>query len=445
MRIHAQRVLTGVALAILLLVVVALFTTMGMQRHLSMLESQGAGDKNTTVVYADNNASTPPFPEALDAAHVASAKYYANASSIHGAGRESRAVIEEQRKKVAALVGVEPCEIVFTSGATESNNIIIRSVTRFLEVDHPKGSTTDHKKVKDGSSPLMKIVTTPIEHASIMQTIESMSDTIKADITPVDRYGKVNLEHFEKLLEGGGIIMACIIIANNEIGTIQDVVALSALCRKHRVHLHCDMTQMFGKYAMNLTEMRIDSATMSAHKFHGPKGVGALYVRNGVAMTNACMTGGGQEDTRRGGTENIGGVCGMATALSMCMAMLHGGKATEIREMRDYIRTEIKRHIPGVTENGHPTDSMYNTLSLSLPVNTRKLIPVLDKERIYANVGCACSQGKGSKTLQAIGLTPAQSQGSLRISLGFMNTREDCVRLVDAIVRGTRKLLLEKS
>ena len=461
----ANRLVVGVAIVVVVFVTVMVMAVLATKKSMSRPPATAA---TSSIVYADNNASTRPFPEALTASHLASDRYFANASSIHAAGRQSREVIDMYRHAIAGMIGAESCELIFTSGATESNNLVIRSLVkhelerrrtessgnegrerdrggeREMDMERDRERKTegrqDDRRPGDRSSRI-RIVTTPIEHASIIQTLDSLSADVDVDIVPVDRTGRIDTDAFWTLVRRPGVAMACIILANNEIGTIQDVAALSAACKKARVHLHCDMTQMFGKYEVNMSELGVDSATMSSHKFHGPKGIGALYLRKGVAMSNACMTGGGQEHAHRGGTENIGGVCGMAVALGMCMTLLKKGDAQRrIFEMREYIRRQLVQRVPGVIVHGPRQNVLYNTLSVSLPVDSRRLVELLDADDVYVSVGCACSKGKGSQTLKAIGLGEKERRGSLRISLGFFNVPEDCDRIVHSISRGIQTL-----
>lgn len=367
--------------------------------------------------YMDNNASTPMFPVVLRFMAQIMSQNYANPSSIHALGRASRQVINEARAVLAGLVGCADSEIVFTSGATESNNLIIRGTMIQRRESHGVGS----------KAPPPEIITTPIEHASTYQTISSLP-YVDVKYTRMDGEGHIDLEHMQTLFNAN-TAMVCIIMGNNEIGTIQNIPAIAAMCKRYRVHLHCDMTQIFGKYMVNLKTLGVDSATMSAHKFHGPKGVGALYVRTGVQL-QSCITGGGQEMSLRGGTENVAGIAGMAKALQECMKMISEKHDLKVRSMRDYIRLELRRLIPGMVVNGDVAHGLYNTLSVCMPFNSRAMMPYMDQHGIYINVGCACSKGDTSKVLSSIGRTKEQQEGSLRISLGFFNTMDQCRHLV---------------
>lgn len=395
--------------------------------------------KNVDVVYADNNASTPMFPEASAAMVEANARHFSNPSSIHSGGRHARMELEHQRDVIARLLDCSPTELVFTGGATESNNIAIRGV-----VEHQLR----------GSQLRVRIVTTPIEHASVSQTVEAMVElrantngaSVELLTVNVDRFGVIDMAHFSSLLDENHVDLACIIMGNNEIGTIQDVAALSRACKKRGTHLHCDMTQVVGKYRVSLRKLGVDSATMSAHKFHGPKGIGALYLqKRAETETKCCATGGSQEMGVRGGTENVAGVCGMAAALKRCHALISLQEDLRVRSMRDTLKRRLVERLPPATLfNGHPKRCMYNTISLCLPLNSRELVKdVLDRSGVYVNVGCACSNGDSSKTLRAVGLTDAQINGSLRISLSFMNTEDECEYMCDRLVEGVTSMMMD--
>jgi len=384
-------------------------------------------------VYADNNASTRMFPEALKAQVHASRLLFSNPSSIHAGGLRCREVQEDVRERVAKLLGASRNgHVVFTGGATESNNIAIRGVVR-------------HRLAKKKHAPV-RIVLTPVEHASVMQTVEAVAEGhegVEFVTVDVDATGRIDMAHFTEIVQAGDVALACVIMGNNEIGTLQDVRGLARVCRANGTHLHCDMTQVVGKYRLDLRGLGVHTATFSAHKFHGPKGVGGLYVAPRARISyDAAATGGHQEGGRRGGTENLPGICAMASALEKCHVLLALQEDRRVRAMRDLVKSELRDRLPqGTLFNGHPRDGMYNTVSLCVPVNSREIIRLLNPRGIYINVGCACSNGDGSKTLRAIGRSDAQINGSVRISLSFMNTEAQCRRLCDALVQAVHQLM----
>jgi cysteine desulfurase len=366
------------------------------------------------VVYLDNNGTTQIFPESLDVMNYVYRNYYGNASALYSLGSQSKQLLEKCREKMASMLNCKASEIFFTSGATESNNIAIRGV---------------FSKHKDKGK---HVIMTSIEHPSVDETVKTL-DGADVTVLEVDKYGVLNLDHLRNAIRKDTVLVT-VIMGNNEIGTLQDIKAMAALCRAQGVHFHCDMTQVIGKYIVNFTELDVDSATGSGHKFHGPKASGFMYLRKGLDKFDSCMSGGHQEKNVRSGTENIPGIVSMCYSLALCHRYIQSGKAQKIKEMRDWMKNELIRRIPGTIVNGHPTYTLYNTLSLCVPVNSRKLLMALDKRRIYVNTGSACSQGASSRVLDAIGVPIETQDGSIRISLGFMTTWSESVKAVNNIV-----------
>lgn len=358
------------------------------------------------LIYLDNNGTTRIFDESLKLMEHIYKQYYGNASGLYKFGAKSKKLLEASRTKIAKMLNCELCEVFFTSGATESNNIAIRGV---------------FTKHRDRGK---HIITSSIEHPSVWETIRSLPG-VEITFLPVDKYGKVDMLEVANSIRRDTILVS-VIMGNNEIGVIQDIKGIAKICREKGVHFHCDMTQIIGRYIVDITALGVDSATASSHKFHGPKAAGILYLKKGTYF-DSCMSGGHQEKNIRAGTENVPGIVAMCYSLHLCYEHLKRGKQQEIQEMRDWIRKEIQSKIPEAIVNGHPTDNMYNTLSLCLPSDSRKLVMMLDKKNICVNVGSACSKGKTSTVLDAIGLSPETQQGSLRISLGFLSSWEDCI------------------
>lgn len=386
------------------------------------------------AVYADNNASTPAFPEVVQAVASVTAACYANPSSVHALGRRSRELLDACRRRFAELLGARQCEVVFTSGATEANNAAIRGLFAAQRASGGGGGGAPRRR--------FRVVTSNVEHASVYQTLRSLPEREAETVpVPVGPDGRLPPEAVVEALEAAPTDMVCVILANNEVGTIQDIAPVAEACRARGVHLHLDVTQVVGRYPLDLHALGCDTATLSAHKFHGPKGVGALFVRDGVRF-DACATGGGQEMSWRSGTENLAGIRGAVVALERCAAELASGGDARVRAMRDHVEAALLAGLPpgGVRVNGAGGARLYNTLSVSFPgVNSRaQLVPALDEARVYVNVGCACSQGKPSATLQALGLTPEEQQGSIRVSFGFMNTPQEARKLARALLAAVR-------
>jgi cysteine desulfurase len=359
---------------------------------------------NNRLVYLDNNGTTKTFDESLELMEHVYKNYYGNASAMYSLGAKSKRLLELCRDKLSVLLNCETCEIFFTSGATESNNIAIRGVfSKYRE----KGK---------------HVISTSIEHPSVYETIKSLPG---AHITflPVDNHGLIDLQELSNAIRKDTVLVS-VIGASNEIGTIQDIKAIAQICRNKGVHFHCDMTQIIGKYKINLKELGIDSVTGSSHKFHGPKSCGFLYLKKGTECPS-ILTGGHQEKNIRSGTENIPGIVAMCFSLYKCYKLIDQGKNIEMAKMKEWMKHKLLRHIPGLVLNGHPSRSLYNTLSMCLPCDSRKLLMALDKKNICINTGSACSKGKTSAVLDAIGVPVEQQKGSARISLGFLNTWSD--------------------
>lgn len=385
---------------------IAIFIALVIAIVMKTLSNVRTSIKDDKLIYLDNNGTTRIFDESLKIMEHIYKNYYGNASGLYKFGSKSKKLLEASRDKISKMLNCEPCEIFFTSGATESNNIAIRGI---FSKHRERGK---------------HIITSSIEHPSVWETARSLPG---AEITflPVDRYGKIDLQELRNYIRKDTILVS-VIMGNNEIGVIQDIKGIAEICKAQGVHFHCDMTQIIGRYFVDMTSLGVDSATASSHKFHGPKAAGILYLKQGTYF-DSCMSGGHQEKNIRAGTENVPGILAMCYSLHMCYELLKRGKHKEIREMRDWIKQELQDNIPEVIINGHPTDSMYNTLSVCLPCDSRKLVMMLDKKNVCVNVGSACSKGKTSNVLDAIGLSPEIQQGSLRISLGFMTTWDDCV------------------
>jgi cysteine desulfurase len=372
------------------------------------------------IIYLDNNGTTRIFDETLIVMDHIYKYYYGNASGVYKLGSKSKKLLEDCRSNLAGLLHCEPCEVFFTSGATESNNLAIRGI---------------YAKHKERGK---HVITTTVEHPSITETVLSLEG---ADVTflAVDKYGKIDIKELQSSIRKDTVLVT-VIMGNNEIGTIQDIRAISKVCKQKDVHFHCDMTQIIGKYNINLKDLGVDSATGSGHKFHGPKATGFLYLKTN-AFFETCVTGGGQEKNIRAGTENIPGIVGMCHSLAICNALLKQNHHIAIKEKRDWIKQTLEQRIPNCIINGHPTDMMYNTLSICLPVNSRKVIMKLDEQDICVNTGSACSKGHSSKVLTAIGLPKEKQDGSMRISLSFMTTWEECKIATHHIIKESHALL----
>src|SRR5690554_2934203 len=371
-------------------------------------------------VYLDNAATTALKSEVLDAMLPYFQSFYGNPSSQHGAGREAKSAIETSRKLVAQLITAHPGDIVFNSGGTESNNMILKGAVRDLGVKH--------------------IITSVIEHHGILHTVEYLEKTrqIKLTILPVDQFGQISMDSLEKALsESEGKTLVSIMHANNEIGSMIDIDAVAHLCKAYDALFHSDTVQSFAHCHIDVQHTPIDFLSVAAHKFHGPKGVGFLYMRKSAKL-HEQIHGGAQERGLRAGTENVAGIVGLAKAAELAYMHLNEDKA-HILGLKKYLINQIREAISGVLFNGRIDEgaSLYTVLSISLPPHQSGglLLFKLDMQKIYVSGGSACSSGAavGSHVMAAIQHDPERVP--LRVSFSKYNTKEDIDTLVSAIVK----------
>jgi cysteine desulfurase len=383
------------------------------------------------IIYADNAATTKIRPEVLAAYNAACETAYGNPSSQHSVGKAGHDALEWARTKYARYMSVDPSTIYFTSCGTESNNIAIRSVLSHMR------NVTGNRTI---------IVTSSVEHSSVRKTAELAAGGKQNHImVPVDGRGYVDEAKFQEILSvnGPNIAMVSIILAQNEVGTLQRIPNLVALAKRYAgpdVPFHTDATQAFGKYYINPDMMGVDLMTASAHKFHGPRGVGLLYARQNILDPALIpMSGGGQERGCRSGTENVPAIVASAVALECMLGnqAVWQDRKQRVKAMRDSIFAEIAKHIPGIAVNGDPSNGLYNLLSVSLPggVNSADIVKLLDQQRIMVGSGSACNKGRPSEGMLAMGRSPEAIQGTLRFSLSEFNTPRECQLLAAAVVR----------
>jgi cysteine desulfurase len=375
-------------------------------------------------VYLDHAATTPVDPEVAEAMTRVLRDVPGNPSSIYGEGRAARALVDRAREDVAAAIGADPSEIVFTSGGTEADNLALRGVL------------TAHEGERDG------LVISSIEHHAVLDTAEDLTHHGHAHVTivPVDGDGLVDPAAVGRALDGRTALVS-IMHANNEIGTIQPIAEIGALCRARGVTFHSDAVQTVGVLAFDVREIPIDLVSINAHKFYGPKGVGALYVRRGTRIAT-IQTGGGQEKGRRTGTENVAGVVALGVAMRIA-AGRRDEDARRLARLRDRVIEGVRQRIPGAVLTGHPTRRLPNNASFCFPgTQGESLIVALDLEGISASSGSACTSGKTdpSHVLLAIGLDRDVAQGSLRITVGRDTTTGDVDRLLEVLPRVVERL-----
>jgi len=383
--------------------------------------------EKTRRVYLDHNATTPTHPEVVKAMMPYYETIFGNASSVHQFGREARKAVEEARGKIAALLGAKhPDEIVFTGGGTESDNLAIRGVAHALK---QKG---DH------------IITSSIEHHAVENTCKSLEKSgYKVTYLPVDKYGLVDLEALKNAITDKTILIS-IIYANNEVGTIEPLKEVVDIAKKKGIYVHTDAVQAVGKIDINVKELRVDLLSLSAHKFYGPKGVGALYIKKGTKIT-PMQTGGHHEKKRRAGTENVPGIVGLGKAADMAKLEM-AGEAKRLSALRDKLQRGIEKAIKEVRLNGHPTQRLPNTCNISFEyLEGESIILNLDMEGIGVSTGSACTSGslEPSHVLVAMNVSPQTAQGSIRFSLGRINTQEDVdylLKKLPSIIDRLRKM-----
>ena len=374
-------------------------------------------------VYLDNAATTPIDPEVIKVMVPMLQNQYGNPSSIHSYGREVKAAVEAARKTVARLIHASPAEIFFTSGGTEANNMAIRCTIRDLGIEHA--------------------ITSPIEHHAVLHTLEELEKLGRVKLSQVrlDSKGRVDLVHLEELLKGNGRTLVSLMHANNELGNLLPLKKVSELCRKYNAIFHTDTVQTMGHYAFNVQEVPVHFLTCAAHKFHGPKGVGFLYVNSDVKI-HPLIYGGAQERNMRGGTENVYGIVGLAKALEIAHEDMTGHQQY-IQGLKTYMTEKLKEHVPGIEFNGDTLGhSLYTVLNVSFPPGDlgETVLFNLDMAGIACSGGSACSSGSntGSHVLTALGVNP--DRPSVRFSFSKFNTKEE----IDFVVEKVKELFAVK-
>ncbi len=360
------------------------------------------------VIYLDHAATTPVDPRVLEAMLPTLTEVYGNASSFHQVGQAARKLVEASREKVAQAIGAKPGEIYFTAGGTEADNMAVFGVTEAL-------------KQKKGKH----VITTGIEHHAIYDTFLWLKEQ-GFDVTtlPVDEYGRVNPKDVDAAIRPDTILVS-IMHANNEIGTIQPIAEIGAITCQRGVYFHVDAVQTVGHVPIDVKEMNIDLLSMAAHKFYGPKGVGAIYIRRGVRIKQQ-LHGGAQERGLRPGTENVPGIVGMGKAIEIALECMQEEAQKEQALRNKLIQGLLK--IPDVRLNGHPTERLPGNVNVSIAyIEGESILLSLDLLGICASSGSACTSGslEPSHVLLNIGLDHPTAHGSLRLTLGRQNTDDE--------------------
>jgi cysteine desulfurase len=373
-------------------------------------------------VYVDYNATTPLNAE-VKAAMVEDLEIYGNASSMHASGRLAHARVEEARASVAKLLGAKaPREVIFTSGGSESNNTVFQTM---------RSLAADNTAKKQGR---VEIITTAIEHPCVLNSgsyLKSLGFTVH--FLPVDAYGKVKIDDLKAVLSETTLLVS-VMMANNEIGTVQDIAAIAALAKKAGAYMHTDAVQAVGKIPVDVQKLDVDYLTMSAHKIYGPKGIGALYIRAGAPLL-PLIHGGHQEDGLRAGTYNNIGILGFGKAAELAVKGVER-YGRELSVLRERLRDGLLAHVPNLKINGHPTETLPNTLNVSFPgAEGEAILLSLDIMGIEASTGSACASGslEPSHVLLATGVDPELAHGSIRFSLGWGITQDDIDYIIETV------------
>jgi cysteine desulfurase len=369
-------------------------------------------------VFFDNAATTPMAPEVIDVMTDIMKNHYGNPSSQHSFGRATRSIIETSRKKIANFLNTSPGNIFFTSGGTEADNMAIKCGIKDHNITHA--------------------ITSKLSHHAVLHPLEELekSGVIKLSYVEVNEKGQVSLSNLKELLESHPRTFVSILHANNEIGTIQDITAIGDICKEHNAIFHSDTVQTMAHYRYDLQKIKVDFIAASAHKFHGPKGIGFVYISDNIKIS-PLLSGGSQERNMRAGTENLIGIAAISHAMEMAYEKME--EETEyIKRIKSHMIAELKKHIPQVKFNGMCDDidnSLYTVLSCSFPETpmAEMLLFNLDIKGIACSGGSACTSGsnKGSHVIQEI--NPNSKRPSVRFSFSKYNTKEEVDYVVDVL------------
>jgi len=375
------------------------------------------------LIYLDNAASTKINKVVLEEMMPFLKEEYGNPSSIHRYGRRAHKAIEQSRKQIADLINADSSEILFTSGGTESNNTALFGIAK--------------------KYPQSRIITSSIEHEAILEPCKKLEkEGYEVIYLPVNNHGVVDPLILKKNLTKNTSLVS-IMFGNNEVGTVEPINEIAKLCKGKNIIFHTDAVQAIGKIPINVNELKIDLLSISSHKIHGPKGIGALYIRKGLII-DPVILGGGQENGLRSGTENVANIVGFGKACEL--SRLHFlENVSKLKQLRDYLSKKILLEIPEVTLNGHPGARLPNNIHLTLlGVNGEDLLIKLDENGIAASTGSACSVQiqKESHVLQAMGFSHEQITGSLRLTLGISNNLEEMNKTVEILKKVVGELRL---
>jgi len=373
------------------------------------------------LIYLDNAASTQIHEDVLNSMLPYLKEQYGNPSSLHRYGRLAHKAIEKARKQIASLINAEPSEILLTSGGTESNNTALRGIA----LKNPSG----------------QIITSSIEHDAILEPCKKLAQNgFDVDYLPVNQFGMVEYSDLKNHISEKTSLVS-IMFGNNEVGTIQPISEIVKICNEHKVPFHTDAIQAVGKIPIDVKELNVDLLSISSHKLYGPKGIGALYIKNGIDV-DPIILGGGQEHGLRSGTENVASIVGFGKACEIAKNNLNEN-ISQVKKLRDTLVEKVINEIPKVTLNGHSQSRLPNNAHFTfLGVNGEDLIIKLDEYGIAASTGSACSVNtqKASHVLQAMGFSHEQITGSLRLTIGIFNDQKEIEQTVDILKKVVKEL-----
>jgi cysteine desulfurase len=374
-------------------------------------------------IYLDHNATTPLHPDVLERTTAVLREEFGNPSSVHHFGQRTKAIVDEARSAIAALVGGDPTEIIFTSGGTESDNFAIRGAAEALE-----------------TSGRRHLIASGIEHEAVLNTLKALARRgWRTTLLPVGQSGVVTPDALRAAITGDTALVS-VMHANNEVGTIQPLADLARIAHEHGALMHADAVQSAGKIPIDVRALGIDLLSLSAHKMNGPKGVGALWLRRGVRLV-PVLTGGRHERNRRAGTENVAGIAGFGVAAAVALRKLT--EASDVANLRDRLEREIVSRVAGAMINAGESPRVPNTTNISFDrVEAESLLIGLDLAGVAVSTGSACSSGtlEPSHVLKAMGFPPHRTQNSIRFSLGLGNTAGDVDHVVEVIPGIVEKL-----
>ncbi len=377
-------------------------------------------------VYLDYSASTPVDPRVMDAMMPYFGEVYGNSTSSHHQGRRGESAVEAARERVARILNCQPAEVVFTSCGSESDNLAIRGAA--------------WRARRQGKA--ARLITSPVEHSAVINTVRQLGELMDCETVavPVDRQGRVKADRFAAACRGGAAI-ASIIYANNEVGSINDLALLAAIAREHEVLFHTDAVQAGGQLTLDVEALGVDMLSLSAHKFYGPKGVGVLYLRDGIELPS-IMTGGGHEGGRRAGTHNTAFIVGLAKALELAYAEA-SERLARFRHLRGKLVDGLLSRVAGAELTGHPENRLPSHASFVLPgIDANALLMHLDMNGIAASSGSACKTGnpEPSDALLALGYAPDVAKCGLRLSVGSATTEAEIDYALDVLVAAVDKI-----